>query len=198
MAKCESCGKPLNDDQAFCPQCGTPVKKAPPAPKAAAAPPVPPATNCPKCGSPLAAGARFCGDCGNSLDAVPLAAASGSVPPPPGAAPGAPVPPATGAYPYPPVAPYGAYQPPSAVGDYLSFRKFLTPGLAQVLFWLFEALSLLFWITFIVYFTNFASGTKALGIICGVIGLLVGAVAVRVIMEATMVLFHIHAKAPAE
>lgn len=63
---CASCGKRISPDSAFCPQCGTPVKKEEkPEPEAAAAPTVVPATIvCERCSASIAADAVFCPECG--------------------------------------------------------------------------------------------------------------------------------------
>jgi hypothetical protein len=100
---------------------------------------------------------------------------------------------------YPPAGAYGAYRGPSLAGEYLSFRRFLMPGIAQVVFWLLEVLNLIYWVHYIVenHRSMWDGGTSAWNIIYGVVGLLVGAVIVRVVVELAIVLFNLDARTSA-
>lgn len=62
VAKCANCGAELDDDCAFCTECGTPVKKA--------EEPAPAVENifCTNCGNKEEVGTRFCSECGTKLD----------------------------------------------------------------------------------------------------------------------------------
>ena len=105
MAFCVNCGKPLTEEQKFCPSCGAVAGETAPAP---AAPPsyAPPA---PTYAAP-----------------APTYAAPAAPPPPPGYAPPTPpAPPSYGAYAPPPPAPYGVpgyapQQPRSRKGLWIS------------------------------------------------------------------------------
>jgi|GEM_PF-5236406 RNA polymerase subunit RPABC4/transcription elongation factor Spt4 len=49
--KCATCGRALEPDERFCPQCGTPA-----------------GLRCPQCGRALAGDERFCPGCGTKLE----------------------------------------------------------------------------------------------------------------------------------
>ena len=55
---CSNCGAMLEEDAAFCPECGTPVKMKPAG-----------QIFCPECGTPANPGDAFCGECGHPFDA---------------------------------------------------------------------------------------------------------------------------------
>jgi hypothetical protein len=151
------------------------------------------AKTCLNCGHTQATGA-FCETCGTKLPAGAAASPppppappepAPLAPPPPIAQPAAPAPPqyAPGAPPYP--AGYPAYPPaPSPFMDYLVLRKMLTPGIAQIAFWLFEGLNLFYWIRMIYYGHH-----SALEVIFGLVGLFITALLVRVLMETVVTIF---------
>ncbi|MGI5940397.1 MAG: DUF4282 domain-containing protein [Thermoleophilia bacterium] len=81
------------------------------------------------------------------------------------------------------------YQPigsSSPIGDYLAFRKMITPSLIQIVFWLMEALSLVYWI-FMIVMARFT----AWGVIMNLLGLVVSAILIRVFLEIIIVIFRI-------
>lgn len=60
---CGKCGKPVQADALFCPNCGNPISQKQ---EAAAQKPVN-ADACPNCGKPIRPGAKFCRNCGKAL-----------------------------------------------------------------------------------------------------------------------------------
>ena len=52
-ASCPNCNAPLTTNAKFCPECGTPLKKA---------------AHCTECGAKLEANARFCPECGKKVE----------------------------------------------------------------------------------------------------------------------------------
>lgn len=58
--KCASCGAELDDDSAFCTECGTPVNKAKDEPEQSF-------IFCTNCGNKEDAGTKFCSECGTKL-----------------------------------------------------------------------------------------------------------------------------------
>jgi hypothetical protein len=212
MAECPSCGKPLTDAHMFCPRCGEPARKAPALSDDHRVASALLDGSCPTCGAELPAGARFCGECGTSMVSDPVGAYPSSAPAASTAPYAAPsnaggTRPSSESYDRPPSweaeasdsqqyrrgAQYGGYErAPSSFGDYLSFRKMITPSLIQVVFWLFEVLNLIFWIRFIVGLRY-----DAWSVIFGLVGLVVGALSVRVFLEILMVLFRIHGRVSA-
>lgn len=75
---------------------------------------------------------------------------------------------------------------PSSIGDYLAFRKIITPSLIQIVFWLMEAFSLVYWI-FMIVMARFT----AWGVIMNLLGLVVSAILIRVFLEIIIVIFRI-------
>ncbi|MGQ9667439.1 MAG: zinc ribbon domain-containing protein [Anaerolineae bacterium] len=51
--RCVTCGRALEPDELFCPQCGTPA-----------------GARCPQCGRALAGDERFCPQCGTKLEGM--------------------------------------------------------------------------------------------------------------------------------
>ena len=146
---------------------------------------------CVGCGHNQATGA-FCEVCGTKLPVVaaaaptpPSAPMAAPIPPAPMAAPAAPPEPAPFA---PPPYPAGYHPPypqvPSPFMDYMAFRKMLTPGIAQIAFWLFEGLNLFYWIRMIYY-----GHRSALEVIFSLVGLFVTALLIRILMETVVTIF---------
>jgi hypothetical protein len=73
--------------------------------------------------------------------------------------------------------------------DFLSFKKFFTPMVIQILFWVGVGICVVEGIGMIATAGRFSS---ALGIINGLLVLIVGPVAVRVLCEIIMAVFGIH------
>jgi len=155
---------------------------------------------CANCGHTQGTG-TFCEACGTRLP-QPAAAASPAppapgpavapppppmTPPPPAVAPvyaqQPPYAPAPGAQPYPPA--YPSYPPPpSPLMEHLNFKRMLMPGLAVVAFWLFEGLSLFYWIRMIYY-----GHRSALEVIFNLVGLFIAALLIRIFMETVVTIF---------
>jgi hypothetical protein len=68
--------------------------------------------------------------------------------------------------------------------DYLVFKKFLVPRIAQIAFWLFEAVNLFYWIRMIYYGRH-----SALEVIFALVGLCVTALLIRIFMETVITIF---------
>jgi hypothetical protein len=75
------------------------------------------------------------------------------------------------------------------MSDFLTFRKYLTPFVIQILFWIGVGVCVVEGITMIASVGAFARG---IGIVNGLLVLLVGPIAVRVICELIMAVFGIH------
>lgn len=73
--------------------------------------------------------------------------------------------------------------------EYLSFRKFITPMAIQILFWIGVGVCGVEGIGMIASAGAFSRG---IGIVNGLLVLLVGPIAVRVLCELLVVIFHIH------
>ena len=73
--------------------------------------------------------------------------------------------------------------------EFLSFKKFFTPMVIQILFWIGVGICVVEGIAIIATAGRFSS---ALGIINGLLVLIVGPVAVRVLCELIMAVFGIH------
>jgi len=58
IINCRKCGKQLEEEIKFCPECGTKVWIKP--------------TKCPKCNNKVLKEDKFCQECGQSLEAPPL------------------------------------------------------------------------------------------------------------------------------
>jgi len=74
--------------------------------------------------------------------------------------------------------------------DYLAFRRFITPVVIQVIFWIGVAVSVILGITMIAASAGAFRG--AIGVVNGLIVLFVGPIAVRMICELIMAVFRIH------
>jgi len=74
--------------------------------------------------------------------------------------------------------------------DYLTFRRFITPVIIQIIFWIGVGVSVILGITMIAASAGAFRG--AIGIVNGLIVLFVGPIAVRVICELIMAVFRIH------
>jgi len=74
--------------------------------------------------------------------------------------------------------------------DYLTFRRFITPVVIQIIFWIGVAVCVIRGITMIAASAGAFGG--AIGIVGGLIVLFVGPIAVRVICELIMAVFRIH------
>ncbi len=74
--------------------------------------------------------------------------------------------------------------------DYLLFRKFVTPIVIELLFWLGAGLCVVEGIAMIAF--SAGRGGNGLGIFTGILTLLVGPVFVRVACELIMAIFGIH------
>ena len=72
--------------------------------------------------------------------------------------------------------------------EFLSFRKFLTPLVIQILFWVGVGICVVEGIAVIATVGKFS----ALGVINGLLVLVIGPVAVRVLCELIMAVFGIH------
>ena len=146
---------------------------------------------CANCGHTQATGA-FCEACGTKLAPAAAAPATPAPEPTPPPAPTPPVfpaqpvypaQPAPGTPPYPGV--YPGYPPaPSPFMDYLVFKKFLIPRMAQIAFWVFEAVNLFYWIRMIYYGHH-----SALEVIFSLVGLIATALLIRVFMETVITIF---------
>ncbi len=68
--------------------------------------------------------------------------------------------------------------------DYLVFRKFLVPRVAQIAFWLFEGINLFYWIRMIYY-----GHRSALEVIFSLVGLFITALLIRIFMETVITIF---------
>ncbi len=73
--------------------------------------------------------------------------------------------------------------------DYLLFRKFVTPIVIELLFWLGVGLCIVEGIAMIIFSARVGNG---FGIFSGIITLLVGPIFVRVLCELIMAIFGIH------
>ena len=70
------------------------------------------------------------------------------------------------------------------MGDYLAFRRFITPAFMQVIFWIFVAFNTISSIA-----VMFQGG---LAVIAGLVQLFLGPVFIRVFCEVTIVFFRIN------
>ncbi len=75
------------------------------------------------------------------------------------------------------------------MNDILSFRKLLTPTLIQILFWIGVGVCAIEGISMIASAARFGVGV---GIVNGLLVLIIGPVAVRVLCELIMAIFGIH------
>lgn len=189
---CPICATSLPPEAAFCGKCGTKlsssfdaasteptlIKKAEAEPQpretAPIIPPPPPPTPPEPTPEPTP----------ELLQPVPVAATAFAPPANAGFNPPPPPQPMPQSMPQPlPV--YGGYQgTPSSLGEYLAFRRMLTPHIGQIVFWLFEVINLLYWIRFIRDYRY-----SALGVIFGLLALIVSILIIRVVMEAVFVVF---------
>jgi len=76
------------------------------------------------------------------------------------------------------------------MGDFLSFRRFFTPTLIQVVFWIGVGVCVVEGITMIA--SSAGAFARGIGIVNGLLVLFVGPVVVRVLCEVLMAIFRIH------
>ncbi len=74
--------------------------------------------------------------------------------------------------------------------EYLTFRRFITPVVIQIIFWIGVAVCVIRGITLIAASAGAFGG--GIGIVSGLIVLFVGPIAVRVACELIMAVFRIH------
>jgi hypothetical protein len=80
----------------------------------------------------------------------------------------------------------------SALADFLSFRRMITPTIVQIIFWVGTALSLLVGGFMIAVSATGANATSIIGVIYGLVILLLGPLVTRIQCELLIVFFRMH------
>jgi hypothetical protein len=84
---------------------------------------------------------------------------------------------------------------PSAFGDFLAFRKMITPIIIQIIFWLFVGLQLLGGIAVMVTGAYFLRSSTGLGLLCmlgGLVGMILLPVLWRIYCEILILFFRMN------
>ena len=77
------------------------------------------------------------------------------------------------------------------MGDFIAFKKFITPAFMQVIFWILVAANTIFALMSIIRGADAPYGAGML-IVGGLLSLFLGPIFIRVICEVTIVMFRIH------
>jgi hypothetical protein len=183
---CSSCDSPLSGDARFCGVCGTAVADAPASVtlQASVSPPADVVAE--------SAETRGMTTASPVLQPAPAFQPAPSLQPAPAVvAPAAPTPSMPEPYQRPPLV-----SDTTSAGEYLAFRKLMTPAAVQVAFWLAELFNLVYWIAFIanggssmLFIGN--GGTSGWVVVVGILGFLTLAVVIRICLELAVVVFHL-------